>query len=60
MEPLCYLFSVNGWLTKTGQRSTDITDAATYGLPEARLLAKRHKNDSGHTVVPVRVTDIEE
>lgn len=59
MEPACYLYSTHGWLTRTGQRSTDISEAATYGLAEARTMAKRHQNESGYTVVPVRVVDVE-
>lgn len=46
-----------GWLTKTGQYSTDVSDAAVFDRDEALLRARKHKAAS-NTLLLVRQEDI--
>ncbi len=56
MEQLVYLFGAKqgGWVTPTGQYSTDIKTAATFGLSEALERCKKHKAAS-NILLPVDV-----
>lgn len=60
MEPACYLFTAHGWLSNTGQYVTDISQAKTVGLTEARDLCRRHQTQDGYNMVPVRANDLPE
>lgn len=59
MEPECYLLGMRqaGWLTVTGQYSTDIKDARKVGYGEALKIAARHK-EASNILIPVRVEDV--
>ena len=56
MEQLVYLFGAKqmGWATTTGQYSTDLKEAATFGLSEALARCKKHKAAS-NILLPVSV-----
>lgn len=60
MEPTCYLFTAHGWLSRTGQYVTDISQARSVGLTEARELCSRHQSRDGYGMVPVRTDDLPE
>lgn len=47
----------SGWLTKTGQYSSDVTAAASYTREAALTLARRHKS-AANILIPVRQEDI--
>lgn len=46
-----------GWLTKTGQYSTDISQAAVFNREEALMRARRHK-EASNVLLLVRQDDI--
>lgn len=46
-----------GWLTKTGQYSTDITAAKRMDRDEALATVARH-NEAANILVPVREEDL--
>lgn len=56
MDQLVYLFGAKqaGWATTTGQYSTDIKQAATFGLQEALQRCRQHKAAS-NILIPVSV-----
>lgn len=49
----------SAWLTKTGQYSTDIREAARFTREEAIARAKRHK-ESSNILLPVHSSIMEE
>jgi len=56
MEQAVYLAGLKqgAWVTKTGQYSTDITQARTFGLTEALDRCRQHKA-AGNVLIPVPV-----
>lgn len=60
MEQSYYLLGMKqmGWVTKTGQYSTDIKTAATFGRTAAFARARAHKANS-NILVPVLVEDMD-
>lgn len=61
MDDIYYLASLklSGWLTKTGQYSSDIKSAQEYTREAALATASRHRSNH-HILVPVRKRDMEE
>jgi hypothetical protein len=55
-----YLASLrlSGWMSKTGQYTSDITQAREFNHMEALTMAKRQK-DGGNNVVPVEKADMD-
>lgn len=53
-----YIFSKNGWLTRTSQFSTDQELAKEFTLDEALDACRRFKSN-GVIAVPVRKEDLE-
>lgn len=47
----------SGWVTRTGQYSTDIADAKTFTRDEALAQAARHKTSS-NILIPVCKEDL--
>lgn len=47
-----------GWVTNTGQYSTDIKDAAVLSEGAAYKMLRRHK-EAGNILIPVRQEDMQ-
>lgn len=47
-----------GWLTRTSQYSTDLSQAAKFEREDAFALIKRHR-EAGKALIPVRVEDMQ-
>ena len=56
MEQLYYLAGLKqgGWLSKTSQYTTDLSQAATFGRTEALARARKHRSAS-NILLPVEV-----
>jgi hypothetical protein len=49
---------LSGWMSKTGQYTTDLKDAREFDRMEALIMVKKQRN-GGNVVVPVRKEDME-
>ncbi len=47
----------SGWLSKTGQYSSSLADAAIFPSDEAFLRIKKHR-EASNILIPVRVEDM--
>lgn len=56
-----YLYSgrLNGWLSRGGNYSTDLADAAVHTREDALAICRRHKNQGGYQLLPVAQADLE-
>lgn len=50
---------MQGWFTTSGTYGSDLDNAARLPRDEALAIAKRHKTQAGHGMMPVRLEDLE-
>lgn len=55
-----YLYSGRnqGWLTRSGTYSSDPAEARNFERADALAMCRRHKNQGGYQLLPVREEDL--
>jgi hypothetical protein len=55
---LLYSTRNNGWLTRSSTYSTDLIEAVRHERETALAMVKRHKEQAGYPLLPIREEDL--